>query len=140
MFGRLKNWWKLLRVEASGRTKLLAESNYGRDFGWYIEYEGAVIGELDECKWCDMFWDRYCVTPSSGVGETLIRNDDLWNECRFHFRNRRLDEYPLNAFCGGTPPFVDDGKITMRALYLLPENKSQEKAMERLVAKLRRRS
>jgi hypothetical protein len=137
MFEALKNFWKMPAVEIPERCRLLAESDYGRNLGWYIEYEGQVVGTLDECQWCEMFWDWYRVAPTPGVGDETLRNDTLWNECRFRFRNRRMNEYAAYPFCGGKPPFVSDGKITMRGLYLLPHNNSEEKAVNRALAELK---
>ena len=63
------------------RARQLVHSDYGRDFGWFVEYENRVVGELDDRRWGDMFWDTYRITPASRDAEAILLNDDLWNRC-----------------------------------------------------------
>ena len=32
----------------------LKKSNFGRDYGWYIEYKGTIIGELVDPQWAHL--------------------------------------------------------------------------------------
>lgn len=110
------------------RARKLAQSNYGRRFGWYVEHDGDVVGELTDPVSEDMFWDSYTltVTPAS---EHLVLDPAMWNGWRFRFRNKVLDEYAVNAFCGKTTPeSLAGGSISMRGLYLQPRG-----IIERLV-------
>lgn len=47
------------------RPRKLATSNYGREYGWFIELNGKVVGELVYLDCAEMFWDWYRVVPSS---------------------------------------------------------------------------
>ena len=88
----------------------------------YVEYQGHVVGELTNCRWEEMFWDSYATVPVGRENEPVFLNDDLWDRCQFRFRNRELNVYAENAFCGGTPPFIRDGRVFMRGLFLLPKS------------------
>lgn len=106
------------------RDRQLAESNFARNFGWFIEYENRIIGELEDCRPIEMFWDSYAVKPAEPPLAQLLFDDNLWKQCKLRFRNRVLEEYCDSAFCGGSPPFIRDGRISMRGLYLLPDSKT----------------
>lgn len=86
-----------------------------RRCGWTIELDGQAVGELDQPVQDDMFWVSYRVQapPDSPVWE-----DELWNHAHFTFRSKANGQRVTGAFAGGSPPFVRDGRITMRALYL----------------------
>ena len=98
--------WKLLR------------SDFGRDVGWDIEYEDKIVGYLTDPLYEDMFWVSYRVSEADPLLSPILYNDDLWNECRFRYRSKMNGEYVDAAICGGSPPFVRDGRIFMRGLYL----------------------
>lgn len=115
------------------RAHRLACSNYGRDYGWYAEYQGRVVGELTDARWEDMFWDSYAVTPASREAEPVFIDDDLWERCQFRFRNKEMNEYAENAFCAGTAPFIRNGRIFMRGLFLLPNSFLEAAAMRIVV-------
>lgn len=38
-----------------------------------------------------------------------------------------MNEYAEHAFCGGSDPVFDDGRILMRALYVVPTSKLEER-------------
>jgi hypothetical protein len=97
----------------------LWESEMGRNFGWFVEYEGAVIGELDNPQVSEMFWVSYAARPLGPQYANDFSNEDLWVGCKFRFRNRVMNEYVDTAACSGRPIF-DDGRVYMRGLYLLP--------------------
>jgi hypothetical protein len=94
----------------------LRKSNYGRDFGWFVEFENQVLGELIEPIFADMFWMRYTVIIYPNM-ENIIRNKEIWDECLTKFRNKKYNQYAENAF-GNV--IEENGKIyvSMRGLYL----------------------
>lgn len=92
--------------------------NGGRGHGWTIELDGRVVGALDEPTWVDMFWYSYAVRGDLVSPCAPLLDDDLWGRCRFTFRNRASSEIAANAFCGGRAPFVQHGRVLMRALYV----------------------
>lgn len=111
------------KTSAYARASYLVRSDFGRVDGWYIELDGRVIGDLADPFWADQFWHSYTVTTKSQDDDALIRDDRLWSEGRFTFRSRRTGETVVHAFCGGAPPFVREGRVLMRRLYLLPNSR-----------------
>lgn len=96
----------------------LKKSNWGRSFGWFIEWNGEIIGELVDDKFDDMFWVRYTIVPYDGFEEFLF-NHQNWDENNFKYLNKHYPQY-VDAIHGRT---IDIDKneytISMRALYLL---------------------
>jgi hypothetical protein len=102
------------------RASNLLESEGGRRDGWHIELDGRVVGALDDPQWVQMFWYTYAVKGDLLAAGSPLRNNDLWARCRFVFRSRRTGDAP-HAFCGGRPPFIREGRVLMRGLYLVPK-------------------
>lgn len=96
----------------------LKKSNWGRTFGWYIEFNGEIIGELVDDEFDDMFWVRYTIVPYDGFEEFLF-NHQNWDESRFKYLNKHYSQY-VDAIHGRT---IDKREnkytISMRGLYLL---------------------
>jgi hypothetical protein len=105
-------------MRSLGRARDLLVSNYGRADGWFVELDDKRVAELTGVRSEDMFWDSYEVASNSHDDGSQIRDDALWHACRFSFRNRRTGELVATAFCGGTAPFVRDGRVRIRGLYL----------------------
>ncbi len=106
------------------RAKLLVQSEFGRRYGWFIELDGEVVGELSDCRFDDMFWDSYAVAARDGItAESAIQNEENWLELRFVFRNRVLGEIAERPIPGGRPPVVRDGRVRMRGLYVVPSSR-----------------
>jgi hypothetical protein len=103
------------------RIQKLLESNYGRTYGWFVEFDGQCIGRLIEPVREDMFWDVYKLIPKDSQSEQVLHDPVNWEHCKFKFRNILMDEYAFHPFAGWGPDFVRNGKVCMRALYLLPE-------------------
>ena len=100
------------------RARDLLASNYGRADGWYVELDDMRVGELTGVDSEDMFWDSYEVSTKTYDDGSQIHDDAFWQACRFSFRNRRTKELVATAFCGGTAPFVRNGRVRIRGLYL----------------------
>lgn len=90
---------------------MLKASNYGRNFGWWVERDGKVICSLDDPRYGDMFWTSYRVTPENGTPLELLRGLSLWHEENIRYRNRQLNLYAPNAFASLGP---DEGRIWLR--------------------------
>jgi hypothetical protein len=120
------------------RARFLCSSNYGRLDGWYVELDGTPVGELSDARFEDMFWYSYAVNEIGTAAGSPVYEDGLWNACRFTFRHRFSGEVVNEAFCGGKPPFVRNGRVLMRALYLLP-NTALERFWLRVLSVLPRR-
>jgi hypothetical protein len=117
-------------MRALDRARSLLRSNFGRRDGWFVEFRGAVVGELEEAERVEQFWDSYVVRCAPDSTDLLLRNDDLWNRCAFIFRNRRTHESARHAFPGRGAPFVRDGRVHMRGLYLVPESALERACLE----------
>ncbi|MGY3794890.1 hypothetical protein [Aquimarina sp. 433] len=98
--------------------KELKKSNFGRDYGWYIEYEGKIVGELVDWKLTDMFWCSYKVVPINDELKNIVFNENLWQNCKFKFKNKKYNKYAENAFSGFAPGSLMKTKtVGMRMLY-----------------------
>jgi len=97
----------------------LKKSNWGRDFGWFIELDGKNVGELANNKFEDMFWVSYKVIAYHGYEEVILDSEN-WLKCRFKFVNKHYLQSADGAFCGGTGIYEigEEHKVSMRALYL----------------------
>lgn len=109
------------KLSALARARQLVASNYGRKFGWYIELHGVVVGELEYLS-SEQFWATYRVRASSAATAAITHDDSRWFRVKYCYRNRVLDGYAdSTAYCGG-PPFVQEGMVMMRGLYLSPNS------------------
>src|SRR5689334_19706275 len=97
----------------------ILESNYGRDFGWFVEVEGRAVAVLTDCQWADIFWDSYRVDVLDDGDEFFT--DAFWDRCdRLAFRNREFGDVASLAFpCGHAGSMLKDtGRILVRRCYL----------------------
>jgi hypothetical protein len=75
--------------------------------------DGIVVGVLTDRRFVDMFWYSYALEPS----DDRVLDDDLWDQCRFIFRDPATGWLCTGAFVGGRRPFVQDGRVLIRAMY-----------------------
>lgn len=118
----IKSWEKrnealLLKIkQKSFRAYQLAKSNYGRDYGWYIEFEGKRIGELINPKSEDMFWESYQIISTDKNYIDLLFDREKWLNVEFKFRNKEIEEYATHAFPGGIQnDLKENDRVMMRA-------------------------
>lgn len=94
------------------------ESDYGRDFGWFVEKEGTVVAVLVDHEREDMFWDSYRVEPGEGTSlPEGVFTPEFWHSGGLTFRNRVTGEIAVNAFSGGTTATREHPRVIMRGLY-----------------------
>ncbi|USL95201.1 hypothetical protein D1J36_007930 [Riemerella anatipestifer] len=103
----------------------LKKSNWGREYGWYIEYNGEIIGELVDCKWKDVFWDTYILKSVHEKWNQILTDSKSWED--FKYKNQHYNQYAINAFHGAgyECKIKLNERISMRSLYLTeiePEN------------------
>ncbi len=99
---------------------ILRKSNYGRHFGWYIEYESQIIGELINCEFLDEFWDVYTITKTNKVFEDVLFDKKEWLNNSFQLKNKTYDLYVKNAFFSeDQEDFLPKQKIKVRGLYII---------------------
>ncbi|MEM8892142.1 MAG: hypothetical protein AAGD28_29455 [Bacteroidota bacterium] len=98
----------------------LYKSNYGRNFGWYIEYKGQRVGELINVRHEDQFWHSYDLISLDKETDKILFNPENWDYSNFEFRNKVLSLYAKNALCSGESPDFTENRIFMRGLYVGP--------------------
>ena len=100
----------------------IAKASYGRDFGWFMERDGVVIGQLTDSRFEDMFWTSYAVEPLGDTEEQrrVVYDPSTWREHWLTFRNRVTGDRVTSAYASGAP---SEGKprVNIRALYLWPK-------------------
>ena len=75
--------------------------------------DGEVIGLMSDRVWVEMFWRSYRLAAL----DPRALDDDVWGQCRVTFRDWETGRVCTGAFVGGRPPFVQAGRILIRALY-----------------------
>lgn len=108
------------RSTARERRLRIFETNYGRDAGWYVEHRGRTVAQLVDPRYEDMFWVSYRIEllAENPQDAELAMSAPRWLACEFAFRNREFGDIVEHAFPGGGP-FSEDGRISMRGLYLV---------------------
>ncbi len=113
---QLINWIKQLRSK-----KELKRSNYGRDFNWFIEYKGEIIGELTDCRSVDMFWDSYTIKATNKKWRKVLSCSEYW--CYFKYKNQYYEQYANSAVSEmKRSPINLEERIKIRGLYLTTLN------------------
>lgn len=94
------------------------ESNYGRDWGWFVEKDGVVVAELVDPQWEDTFWCGYRVQALEGASlPDEVFTTAFWHGTGLVFLNRVTAEVVRAAFAGGEIPTRDRPRVSMRGLY-----------------------
>jgi hypothetical protein len=113
---RLPRWYEFrLRV---------FETNYGRHMGWYVMRECKRLAELTDCRWEEMFWDSYLVTPLTDdprLNQSLLT--DYWNSPEAegtYFLCREFPEYGISFYLPAADPTREPGRVILRGLYAMP--------------------
>lgn len=114
--------------ENAERAIKIFKSNYGRDYGWYIELNNHIIGELQNPVQIEMFWESYKIIPKDENYKDLLNSSNFWLNQDLKFRNKGLDKYANFAFPGGisTENKSLNGQVAMRALYLTYDSPLEE--------------
>ena len=77
------------------------DSDFGRRYGWLIEKDGQILGELDYVRWDweSQFWHEYRMTWRKP--EDTATTPDAWLEMRLTLRNRRFTDVVIDTFLAG---------------------------------------
>ena len=97
-------------------ARYLHATDYARKDGWWIEYEGRVVGGLVYVDGTDQFWVRYATVPSPGCA-SLLDAREAWTRGWFSFRSKTTHQVAEGAWAGGAE---QPGYVSMRRLYLGP--------------------
>ncbi len=96
----------------------LRKSNWGREYGWYIEFENEIIGELVEYEFSDMFWDSYKIISENKKWDSYLFDKNQWFSLAFKFKNKAYEAYVTNAIPSIECELKTKKQIKMRGLYL----------------------
>ncbi len=106
------------KINKRKNLKELKSSNFGRKFGWFIEFEGEIIGELIDYEFYDMFWDSYRIIPKNKEWHLLLFSKKFWHENDFKFKNKHYNIYVPNAIPKAGSNLKIRKRIKIRGLYL----------------------
>ena len=104
----------------SRRKRAVEESDFGRRFGWLIERDGEIVGELEYLRWdsYSQFWHEYRVVWRRP--EDAVVSPDAWIAAKLVLRNRRYTDIVADAFLTSQDP--DTGIVSVRGAYV-PEKR-----------------
>lgn len=119
----MKAWYFKFVEKQKARAKRkkeraeLEQSNWGIDFGWFIEYQGNIVGELIHGQFEDMFWYRYELIAYDQQVETLFDFDN-WINDQFRLKNKHYPQYVEHWIAGGDQVLQEQNRyfISMRGL------------------------
>ena len=100
--------------------KRAQESDWGRRYGWLVEKDGAVVGELEYVRWVNetQFWHEY---RASGRDEKSAPKDpDDWLAMRLVLRNRHYRDVVIESYLAARLP--DSSLVSIRGAFV-PEEK-----------------
>jgi len=100
-------------------TGVVEASDFGRKFGWFIEKDGVVVGDLDYLRWDSwaQFWHQYRVTWRKP--EDAVSGPDAWKKSQLVLRNRRYTDVVVKSFMIGAER--EEGVIGVRFAYVCAE-------------------
>ena len=86
---------------------------------YLMEIDDAIIAELTEPLWSDMFWCDYIVTPTNADADILLHDPELWNQVRFAVRHVQTQVIVENCFAGGFDPYCEreSDRVSFRSLW-----------------------
>ena len=98
------------------------EEDFGSDAGWELLLDGSVVAFMDACRFEEMFWHSYQLTPTTDdfKVKALLTSEEFWKGddwARIIFRNRSTGLI-ADAACPGTRAFLEPNRIQMRGLYI----------------------
>lgn len=94
--------------------------------GWYVMRDGKRLAELTDCRWEEMFWDSYQVTPLTDdprLNQSLLTDYWDWESPLAegtYFLCREFPEYGVPIFFPSGDPTREPGRVILRGLYFIP--------------------
>ncbi len=110
----------------------LFETDYGHEYGWFVERNGERIATLSHPRYFDMFWRLFTVEPiiQDTEKKRLLSTDEFWGDRFLLYRNCNLNIVTRNfivrwnsdlpegtVILRGYP--IDDPEPTLREKLLL---------------------
>ena len=95
------------------------KSDWGRKFGWFIEKDGRIIGELEYVRWDSdaQFWHDYRVVWRSDEEELI--SQEAWLDAKAVLRNRRFTDVVIDGFLASPR---GDSAVGIRYAHVPEEN------------------
>jgi hypothetical protein len=86
---------------------------------YVIEVDGAVLAELTDPSWSDMFWCDYTLRPTNDESDAALHNPNLWNEVLFAVRHVRTQTIAEHCFAGGSDLYCQrqTDRLSFRSLW-----------------------
>ena len=111
----------------TSKSRAAEESDFGRCFGWFIEKDGVIVGELDYLRWDSwaQFWHEYRVTWRRP--EDAVVGPDAWIASKLVLRNRRYTDVVVESFLTGTER--GSGVIPVRSAFVSEERIRRDEAV-----------
>ncbi|AXG71282.1 hypothetical protein KORDIASMS9_03539 [Kordia sp. SMS9] len=104
IYSKITKWYR--------DKKELKKSNFGRNYGWFIEYEDKVVGELSNFNYAA----DYDVIAYKGF-EDLVYDESIWMNQSFKLQNKVYKQYCDTWYTGIYPGNLMKYK-TLRFRYL----------------------
>lgn len=106
------------------RRLRLIETNCGREAGWFVVRGDERIAELSDCRWEEMYWDSYLITPTTNDADlnaallgTFWESED-W--VSVHFANREFPNLIVADAYPAMTPFYEPCRLVLRGLHFCP--------------------
>ena len=101
------------------RSRKAEESDFGRRFGWFIEKDGAKIGELGYLRWDSIaqYWHEYRIIWYSP--ENAVTGPDAWISAKLVLRNRHYTDVVVESFLTGVER--EGGVVPVRGAFVSEE-------------------
>ncbi len=105
------------------RKRLAKATDFGRKFGWFIEKDREVVGELEYVRWDEsmQFWHEYRVAWRSPDWAALWARGgpDAWLSEKLVLRNRRFTDVVIDHCLPARTS--SDELISIRGAHVEPE-------------------
>ena len=106
-------------IKKTRDTRILKKSNYGMDYGWDIEFENHLIGELKHCADAPHHWgETFEIISASKENDTYLLKNGLWSHSKFKFRNKKYNSHLVTPFVCGSGIKKRNGKKYINIKYL----------------------
>src|SRR5437764_919614 len=109
-------------VEWVRRNLDIYRSDFGRKYGWFVEWQGRRVAELVDPVWDSgaQFWHDYRVVPmAADRGErAALDTQEFWHRPGIVYVNRKYGTRVCDALAGGLRGQAGARVVPMRYLYV----------------------
>jgi hypothetical protein len=107
---------------------------------FFLHHDGAVVAELYDPQYVDMFWCGYRVKPTSAFADAVIHNETIWQKVDFAVKSADGTVPNQHTFTGGFRTFCErkTDRLTFRSLWPPTPHVRPTSAFQRILLTLRR--